>query len=631
MSPQGSDDRTTLPVVPPALGATLPLGTPATPAAVREAVPGYEVLGELGRGGMGVVLKARQVKVNRLVALKMILAGDLAGDRDRQRFQTEAAAIARLQHPNIVQVYEVGEHDGLPFFSLEFCPGGSLDRKLEGTPLPPAEAAVLVEKLARAMHFAHQKGVVHRDLKPGNVLLAEDGAPKIADFGLARQLDGAGQTSTGQVLGTPSYMAPEQAVGEGKTAGPAADVYALGAILYECLTGRPPFRAATSLDTLLQVVKQEPVAVRQLQPKTPPDLDTICRKCLEKDPGRRYASAADLADDLARFLRHEPIRARPLGTTERLGRWCRRRPGAAAALVLALLVVVAALAAWYAFTRRLGRELQRTEQARAAAAAAEERLQESLTRQAAERLDADLRQLTALPQSLALALERLDRWQDAPLEAWMRAALEGDERLFGLCAAFEPQQFDPARADFALYVYRAPEGIRAKQLLPPAYPPYRGCDWYRRPHDQGRPLWSEPYVDVGGGDVPMLTFSVPLRRGGRFAGVLTIDLSLTYFRRLRQLLGELTPEEERYAFLLSPAGTFLSHEEDAFRMPETFAAVAEAGGDPRLLELAGALRQGNPGHATAPDLVTGRPALYHYAPVRSAGWMLVIVTPARPS
>jgi WD40 repeat protein/tetratricopeptide (TPR) repeat protein len=304
-------------------------------------VPGYEVLGELGRGGMGVVYRARQVKADRVVALKMILAGAHAGPEELARFRTEVEAVARLSHPNIVQIYEVGEHNGLPFFSLEFCPGGNFDGRLSGTPLPPREAAALVQTLARAIQAAHVKGVVHRDLKPANVLLAEDGTPKVTDFGLAKKLDEAGRTQSGAVVGTPSYMAPEQAAGRA-TVGPAADVYALGAILYECLTGRPPFRGATALETLEQVCGQEPVPVRRLQPKVPRDLETICLKCLHKEPARRYASAADLADDLRRFLSGEPIRARPVGRLERGWRWCRRNPATAAAAAVALAVAVVA-------------------------------------------------------------------------------------------------------------------------------------------------------------------------------------------------------------------------------------------------------------------------------------------------
>src|SRR5262245_14685053 len=293
-------------------GSLVASAAPVVAPSTGAAIPGYELLEELGRGGMGVVYKARQTRLGRTVALKMTLAGGHARPEDLSRFKAEAEAIARLQHPHIVQVYEVGEHDGLPFFCLEFCPGGSLDRKLNGTPLPPGQATALVEVLARAMQAAHEKGVVHRDLKPANVLLAEDGSPKISDFGLAKRLDAVGQTHSGAVMGTPSYMAPEQAAGRVRDIGPLADVWALGAILYECLTGRPPFRAATTVDTLVQVVHDDPVPPGRLAPKLPRDLQTICLKCLQKEPHRRYGSAAELAEDLRRFQAGEPILARPV-------------------------------------------------------------------------------------------------------------------------------------------------------------------------------------------------------------------------------------------------------------------------------------------------------------------------------
>jgi formylglycine-generating enzyme required for sulfatase activity/tRNA A-37 threonylcarbamoyl transferase component Bud32 len=306
--------------------------------------PGYEIVRELGRGGMGVVYEARHRKLRRTVALKMILAGNHSGATDLARFRTEAETIARLQHPNIIQIHEVGEHGGLPYLALEFCAGGSLEKKLAAAPLLPCEAAALVEKLARAMHAAHQKGVIHRDLKPANVLLAEGGAPKVTDFGLAKKLDEAGQTATGAVMGTPSYMAPEQAEARKGQLGPLADVYALGAVLYECLTGRPPFKAATAIDTLLQVVADEPVPPRQLQPKVPRDLETICLKCLHKEPHKRYASAEALADDLRRFLAGEPIRARPVGTAERAVMWARRHRAVTALAATVLLVAALGVA-----------------------------------------------------------------------------------------------------------------------------------------------------------------------------------------------------------------------------------------------------------------------------------------------
>jgi tRNA A-37 threonylcarbamoyl transferase component Bud32 len=311
------------------------------------AVPGYAIEGLLGRGGMGVVYKARHVALKRTVALKMIRAGVHAGDQERARFKAEAEAVARLQHPNIVQVFEVGEAGGCPFCALEFVEGGSLAQKLRGAPLPPREAAALVEALARGMHLAHARNVVHRDLKPANVLLAADGTPKITDFGLGRQLDTDSRaTRDGAVMGTPSCMAPEQAFGRTHEAGPAADVYALGAILYECLTGRPPFKGATVGETLDQVRTQEPVPPHELQPRTPRDLETVCLKCLRKEPERRYASAAELAAELGRFLRGEPVLARRVGRLERTARWARRNPALAAAL--AGVMIGAVVASWLA-------------------------------------------------------------------------------------------------------------------------------------------------------------------------------------------------------------------------------------------------------------------------------------------
>ncbi len=302
---------------------------------------GYDILDLLGCGGMGVVYKALHVSLKRHVALKMTLDGMLSDPTQLDRFRFEAEAIARLQHPNIVQIYEVGEHEGKPYLSLEFVDGGSLQQKLAGTPLPANEAARLIEILARATHVAHQHAVIHLDLKPGNVLLTSDGIPKITDFGLAKQpSEGSDRNSSGPVVGTPSYMSPEQAEGASKAIGTATDIYALGAILYETLTGRPPFRAATDLETLEQVRTQNPVSPSQLQSNTPRDLETICLKCLQKDPGKRYGSAALLADDLLRFLTDTPILAHPASVWERAWRWCRRNPldaGLSAAVVIALI------------------------------------------------------------------------------------------------------------------------------------------------------------------------------------------------------------------------------------------------------------------------------------------------------
>jgi eukaryotic-like serine/threonine-protein kinase len=301
------------------------------------APPGYEIHGELGRGGMGVVYRARQIVVDRPVALKVILGAAHAGPDQLARFRAEATAAARLQHPNIVQIFEVGEHAGTPFFSLELVEGGSLADHLRGEPQPPRKAAEIVRSLATAVEHAHSRGIVHRDLKPANVLLA-GGVPKVTDFGLAKQVTGDSKlTQSGAILGTPSYMAPEQAAGNGATVGPAADVYALGAILYECLTGRPPFRAAAVMDTVIQVVFDDPIPPSRLQPKLPRDLETICLKCLAKTPEQRYPSAAELAADLDRFLNGEPVRARPTAAVVKWWKWARRHP--ARAIVLFILAV----------------------------------------------------------------------------------------------------------------------------------------------------------------------------------------------------------------------------------------------------------------------------------------------------
>jgi serine/threonine-protein kinase len=305
------------PTLPPNRKAA-PLSSLSISDFVGRRIGNYEILGELGRGGMGVVFKAQQTDLHRTVAIKMILGGTVAGEEDLNRFRTEAEATASLQHPNIVRIHEVGEFEGRPYFSMEFVDGPSLAQRLAEGPLPSRPAARYVAILARAIQHAHEHKILHRDLKPANVLLDGEDAPHITDFGLAKRLQAdSGQTRTGAVLGTPSYMAPEQAAGR-KELTEAIDVYGLGGILYELLTGRPPFRAESSLATILQVLDRDPAPPRILNPNVERDLETICLKCLEKDPARRYSSAKALAEDIERYLAGESISARSLNLMSRV-------------------------------------------------------------------------------------------------------------------------------------------------------------------------------------------------------------------------------------------------------------------------------------------------------------------------
>jgi WD40 repeat protein len=426
---------------------------PAAAHADWPALPGYEIQGVVGRGGMGVVYKALHVSLNRPVALKMILAAGPATLEQRLRLQIEGETLARLQHPHMVQVFEVGTFHGRPYLAMELVCGGSLEEQLAGRPQDPHQAAHLVEMLARALHHAHQQGIVHRDLKPANILLHKQVAgpgmptastecctlgsvsflPKITDFGLAKhQHEPLPLTRTGVVAGTPSYMAPEQAEAQRARIGPATDVYALGAILYQVLTGRPPFEAGSAVETLLRVKTEEPVPISQLQAGTPRDLETICLKCLHKEPTQRYATALELAEDLHRFRRGEPIRARPIRALERTVKWVRRRP-AVAGLLLAVVLVTAAgmgLVFW---------QWQRAEDRATAAAAArvvaeEKEKQERQARKEIERLSA--RSLLEQGQELCergevaagllhfvRALEVAERTEDADLERVARLNL----------------------------------------------------------------------------------------------------------------------------------------------------------------------------------------------------------------
>ena len=379
-------------------------GLPISPGPRAVALPTtrvgeYEILGELGRGGMGVVYKACHGRLRRVVALKMLPGGEFASDGYRARFLAEAEAVARLQHPHIVQIFDFGEWGdpaggpAVPYFTLEYVDGGNLNTRLNGKPQPPDRAAEWLLTLARAVHYAHRQGIVHRDLKPSNVLVTAEGQLKLCDFGVAKVLTGSiHETLGGLLVGTPEYMAPEQASGQARDAGPEADVYALGTMLYAMLTGRPPFQSASMLETLEQVRSQEPVPPRRLQPSVPHDLQTICLKCLQKDPRRRYATADALAEDLDRFLTRRPILARPATLLEQAWKRARRRPTEAALVsaITATAIVGFALVVW---------QWRRAETKAADEAAA------NLRAQQARRLSLEQQAELALRQGLALCDE----------------------------------------------------------------------------------------------------------------------------------------------------------------------------------------------------------------------------------
>jgi len=430
-------------------------------------ITGYEVLGVLGRGGMGVVYRAWQSELKRPVAVKMVHAGAHAAPQVLARFRVEAEAVARLRHPNIVQIHDVGQHAGAPFLVLELVEGPSLAQLLAGTPQPGRAAAELVETLARAIHTAHQQGVVHRDLTPANILLTDDGVPKITDFGLAKLVTGGGsmRTQTGDLLGTPSYMAPEQADSRRQAIGPATDVYALGAILYEALTGRPPFKAELPIETLRQVVADEPVAPSRLRPRLPRDRETICLKCLRKEPAKRYASALAIAEDLRRFLDGRPILARRITSTEQFWRWCRRNPWLAGANVTAaaLTTILALGATITAVTFRAQRDeiLLSEKQQRQARTETRQQLFKALqdqaragrfSRQVGQRFDSleALDRATAIARELKLPRARLDPLRDEAIACLALPDLKAMGRVIPRPQGVALAAFDPTMTRYAL-------------------------------------------------------------------------------------------------------------------------------------------------------------------------------------
>ncbi|WP_422928005.1 WD40 repeat domain-containing serine/threonine protein kinase [Singulisphaera sp. PoT] len=429
-------------------------GSPDDQPGSLPTIPGYTLLEELGRGGMGVVYKARPERLSRLVALKMILAGEFAGAEAAARFYAEAEAVARLQHPQVVQIFRIGDYKGHPYLEMEFVEGGSLADRLDGTPWRPKEAARLVESLALAVHHAHRRRIIHRDLKPANILLTTDATPKLTDFGLAKSLGtDEGLTRTDSIIGSPSYMAPEQTGGNAQEVGPATDVYALGAILYELLTGCPPFRAATVLETLELVKTTEPASFSRIQPGLPMDIETIALKCLQKEPARRYASAEALAADLRRFIAGEPVLARPIGSVERWFKWARRRPLTAglavfSAISTVLLIVVLAI------TNVMIRQALNSER----------RVREELARTNAQLAEQQKRTEKALEnKTVALELRDYDLQRERQASYYRRIELAEAERRAGRISRAE-QILDECPTDLRGWEWRY------LKKLPPATP-----------------------------------------------------------------------------------------------------------------------------------------------------------------
>lgn len=513
------------------LAATMIVGgtTNHVSAGASPTIPGYEILGELGRGGMGVVYKARQTALNRMVALKMVLAGACADASARARFVAEARAIAKLQHPHIVQVYDVGEYNGQPYFSMEFVEGGSLSQKLAGIPQSPDFAAETVLRLSRAMQVAHDRGIIHRDLKPANVLLAgpttsrsksPDQAggssskggtsaasspsssaamlnPKITDFGLAKELGAeSGQTQSGDVLGTPSYMAPEQALGNIRDITAATDVYALGAILYELLCGRPPLRGRNAIETVRMVVSQEPAAPTTIVPQIPRDLETICLKCLQKEPAKRYSTADALGDDLQRFLNGEPIAARPISTTERLYRWCRRNQVVASLMALVFIAlctgtVVSSYFAWQASEKAESEGIAK----RAAQSEGERAKQSAEAAEKASKLaqERELQAIEAAKQETTAKnlAEQKQREATAAKEEVARKAKELESQVYR------------GKISLAHRELQAKNVPRAIQILQETDPKRRDWEWmycWRIAHGAQSTFWTDPYEPFVGVD-----------------------------------------------------------------------------------------------------------------------------------
>jgi serine/threonine protein kinase len=637
----------------------------------------YKLLQRLGVGGMGVVWMAEQQEpVRRKVALKIIRQA-LDSKQVIVRFEAERQAHALMDHLNIAKMLDAGTtDDGRPYFAMELVHGVPITKYCDDNQLTPRERLELFVPVCQAIQHAHTKGIIHRDIKPRNILVTlYDGkpVPKVIDFGIAKAIDQRLTDKTmfteyGVFLGTAEYMPPEQAEMSALGVDTRSDIYSLGVLLYELLTGTTPLessrlREASITDVIRMIKEVEPprpsaklstsvtlsaiAAARKTEPAVlaklvKGDLDWIVMKCLEKDRTRRYETASDLARDVRNYLADDPVTARPPSPGYRLRKFThkhRKVLATVAAFILLVLIGVVvstwqamALAAAFVLLLLLGMVVstwlamratlagQREREAARQMQAERDQAQLALTRQVAARLEGEVRQLAVVGDSIASTLAQRADWQESQLIGWLSDLLRKDDRIHGLTLAFEPFEFDKSQEEYCLYVWRSPRGISPKHLRSPDYR-YREWDWYCKPREQQRPLWVGPFMDLGGGDVPMVSYAVPLHQQGRCVGAMTVDLPVEYFKKLWRWLAELNLGPHSYGFVISEAGAFISH--PRYEMPQNI--VELEGVTAGFAALARRMLNRETGRGTAIDPSTGKRSAFLFAPVSATGWSVVAV------
>jgi hypothetical protein len=563
---------------------------------------------------------------------------------------------------------------------MELIDGVPLTKYCDDNRLTARQRLELFVQVCHAIQHAHQKGIIHRDIKPANILVTTyDGraVPKVIDFGVAKATQQkltqrTMHTQYGALVGSLEYMSPEQAQMSAEGIDTRSDVYSLGVVLYELLTGSTPLGTNKKLwkagfsevvriindvepprpsahlsncKTLADVAAARKTEPGRLKRSVKGELDWVVMKCLEKDRNRRYESANSLADDIERYLADEPVEACPPSANYRFRRFVRKHRKSLAAGTAFLVMLVAGLIASMIEARRANRAEHQEHETAMQMQVERDRARLALTQQVAQRLDGDLKRLAMAGQVLAATLAERTDWKQADLESWMRTIISQDDRIFGMAVAFEPRQFDPKQEDYCIYLFRGPQGIEKKYLLPPSYVPlYREWEWYKKPVQEGRPRWSEPYVDTGGGEIPMVTYTTPIRRDGQIVGVLTLDLSVGYFQLLRDWLKEVNLGGHSYGFVISRDGVIISHPHADYDLAHRVAAnksprkVTELDGtDASFESLIQRIETEESGSGVAIDPATGRPATFLFARVPSAEWTFVAViddashAPARPT